>query len=99
MVTIHPMGLPGELWKQISADNPITYHRLLQVSKIFKLDTDFMKAKFIKKYENNAGTIESRLPNGWLHSCNDQPAIIHVNGTKFWYINGKNIEIQMISLL
>lgn len=44
-----PMKLPIEVWKQISTDNPITYYKLLHVSKVFKLDTDVMKAKFTKK--------------------------------------------------
>jgi antitoxin component YwqK of YwqJK toxin-antitoxin module len=43
--------------------------------------------QFIKLFyrENNG----ERLLFGKLHSVNDLPAIIHANGTKYWYCNDK----------
>lgn len=57
-------GLPKELWIQISTDNPTTYYKLLQTSKVFKLDTDTMKTKFVRETEVD-GDIYYRLPNNW----------------------------------
>jgi hypothetical protein len=42
-----------------------------------------MESKTIDKY----GYKEWRLPNGLLHR-EDEPAIEHSNGNKYWYING-----------
>lgn len=81
-------GLLKEIWVIISMDNPITYYKLLQVNKVFQLDSDMMKAKFIKKTEDGIYSCY-RLPNGWLHSCDDQPAVICAYGTQYWYNNGK----------
>lgn len=81
-------GLSIKIWQYIAIDNPTTYYTLLQVSTIFKLDTDTMKSKFIRKTIVNDIT-QYRLPNGWLHSCNDQPAVILADGSQCWYSHGK----------
>lgn len=42
----------------------------------------------IKKIVLEDGTIEYKDENGDLHNINDEPAVIHSDGTKFWCRKG-----------
>ena len=72
--------LPTELLHLISSTNPTTYRLLYQCSKIFHQNEDKMKQLFTQTYiyvTTEYKYTYTALPNGDLHSINDQPALIN----------------------
>ena len=67
--------LPKEIWKEISLVDNHTYYVLVQCCKSFELDQEYARSLFICKHTDEDEEI-TKLPNNWLHSCNDLPAII-----------------------
>jgi hypothetical protein len=81
--------LPLEIWKEISLVDHRTYYVLVHCCKQFTLDQDYVKSLFIRTYIDKDKNIVTKLPNGWLHSCNDIPAKVSVLDSKYWYRNDK----------
>jgi hypothetical protein len=79
--------LPKEIWKEISMVHYGTYNILVRCSKKFQLEDDFIKSHFVvtKSYDH---IIETRLPNGWLHSKYDEPALVFYT-SRWYYKNNK----------
>jgi hypothetical protein len=82
------MELPREIWKEISMTDSLTYLKMVQCCKAFKLDDNFIKDHFTKCYiDSRSSVIIYKLPNGDIHGCGDQPAIICPNGLREWRKN------------
>jgi hypothetical protein len=87
--------LPIEIWREISLVDHRTYYTLVCCCKQFTLDQNYVKSLFIRSYSGSSGRVGAlectvtKLPNGWLHSCNDLPAMIDMFGNKFWYRDNK----------
>ncbi len=84
--------LPLEIIQKIMMYYPGACHTLMVVLNIpfFYTPTSqkILKTCFTSKKVFIDRT-EYQLPNGWLHSSNDQPAILWNDGGKEWYYNNK----------
>jgi hypothetical protein len=90
--------LPAELWKHIALqytiDNypsPGVYVILSLVSRMFIMPTPQLQEYYLRTYMENGKTVYKLTPSNRLHSplYGDLPAVVHANGTQYWYINGK----------
>lgn len=83
----HISNIPVEIWKLIALCYPHSY-QLSITCQAFQIDQDVAKKAFIRTFTSYLATT-SRLPNGWLHSIDDQPAMIRRSGERQWFRHGK----------
>ena len=64
--------------------------------KLYTLDNQFIEEALCQPYSFtgivvNESNSKYYLLNGYFHRI-DGPAVEHISGTKFWYINGEQIK-------
>lgn len=85
---IYSYGIDGDIVSLGSFIEPDIYNLLVRTHRLFK--TPNMEAVLIRTFEASVGlSARTQLPNGALHSVNDQPAVVSESrNTRRWYRYG-----------